>query len=416
MDVGAADQIAGARLRPRRDKQVSRIDLTWPGKRSLADAELMHSTAEASRASARSLNSVSLGAAGIVIRGDNQGAMDALLSGDGFDMSYAGRVKLCYLDPPYNTGAQFSTYSDSASSASWLEALRDRLVRIRALLHRDGSVWLHLDDSEQHHARVVLDEVFGPDSFVATVIWEKRRSRDNRTAFSSAHDYIHIYAPRGSRDWRAVRNGLPNVGAFINPDNDPRGPWRSVPMSAQAGHGTKAQFYQVTTPTGVVHDPPPGRCWTYSNERLEQLIVEGRVYWPSGGNGRPRLKRFQDEVSTLAPSTLWSSEFAGDTAQAKKELLRYFPGRSAFDTPKPEQLMERIISIASNEGDLVLDPYLGSGTTAAVAHKLNRRFVGIETAEAVVDEVVMPRLRALDREIVVNEYVVDSQARSERAV
>lgn len=378
---------------PRRLSRISDPELIWPGKLALADRDFVHL---ADDVPASELTKRGVGdrpdAPNKVIAGDNRDAMRLLLAGNSRAGSLAGAFKLCYLDPPYNTGAKFSTYSDDLASATWLESLRDRLVQIRSLLTFDGSVWLHLDDSEQHHGRALLDEVFGRDAFVATVIWQKRTSRDNRTAFSSSHDYIHVYAPLGPRDWKKVRNGLPDTGEFSNPDSDPRGPWRSTPMSAQAGHATKSQFYTVITPTGTKHDPPPGRCWTYSVERLKQLDAEGRVYWPRNGDGRPRLKRYADEAADLAPSTLWMAEFAGDTGEAKKELLRQFPGRSPFDTPKPPRLMERIISIATDAGDLILDPYLGSGTTAVTALKLGRRFVGIEASVEVVDEIAIPRI------------------------
>jgi adenine-specific DNA-methyltransferase len=375
----------------RPDKQP---ELTWPGKTAIADVALVHpADPDLSGAKLPELFEGSL--VGVIARGDNKRVMGDLLEGSASAGSLSGSIKLCYLDPPYNTGARFSTYSDAVRTDEWLTSLRDRLVQIRALLSADGSVWLHLDDSHQHHARVLLDEVFGREAFVATIIWEKRRSRDNRKAFSSSHDYIHVYAPLG-RDWKLIRNGLPNDGAFVNPDNDPRGPWRSVPLSAQAGHATAAQFYVVTTPTGISHMPPPGRCWTYSELRFNQLVEQGRIYWPDGGNGRPRLKRFVHELDDLAPSTLWTSDFAGDTASAKKELLKLFPTQSVFDTPKPEKLLERIIAIATDPGDLVLDPYLGSGTTAAVAARLRRRFIGIEYSEQVVREIVIPRLRSAD--------------------
>jgi adenine-specific DNA-methyltransferase len=367
-------------------------ELTWPGKTALADVALIHPV-ERNTADARLPTLFEGSNLGVVAHGDNKQVMSELLEGSSATASLGGTVKLCYLDPPYNTGSRFSTYSDAMRTDDWLTSIRDRLVQIRALLASDGSVWLHLDDSHQHHARVLLDEVFGREAFVATIIWEKRRSRDNRKAFSSSHDYIHVYAPLG-RDWKLVRNGLPNDAAFVNPDNDKRGPWRSVPLSAQAGHATAAQFYVVVTPTGLHHLPPPGRCWTYSEPRFKQLLDEGRIYWPDRGNGRPRLKRFVHEVEDLAPSTLWTSDFAGDTSRAKKELLSLFPNHSVFDTPKPEKLLERIIEIATDPEDLVLDPYLGSGTTAVVATRLERKFIGIEHSERVIREIVIPRLHA----------------------
>lgn len=146
------------------------------------------------------------------------------------------------------------------------------------------------------------------------------------------HDYIHVYAPAGPVAWKKTRNGLRDEGAFSNPDNDPRGPWRSVPMSAQDGHATAAQYYTAVTPTGARHDPPKGRCWTYSQPRFEELVADGQVYWPRAGAGKPRLKRFQFEAAGLAPFTIWTADQVGDNASAKKALLHAFPDVAAFDT------------------------------------------------------------------------------------
>ncbi|SIT84012.1 adenine-specific DNA-methyltransferase [Microbacterium sp. RU33B] len=331
--------------------------------------------------------------AGVVIVGDAGSALGSLSTVvPGVD--YSGRVKLCYLDPPYNTGERFAYYDDRRHSDSWLDELRDNLTAVLPLLAPNASVWLHLDDSEQHRARSVMDEVFGREAFVATVIWQKRLTRDNRTAFSSMHDYIHVYAPDGPRAWKRVRNGVSDDGAFANPDDDPRGPWRSAPMTVQSGHATRSQFYTVVTPTGAHHEPPPGRCWTYTAERLAQLDMEGRVYWPRGGNGKPRLKRYQNESGGLAPFTVWGAAEVGDTSSAKKALLRQFPDRPAFDTPKPLALLERIVEIATDPGELVLDFYLGSGTTAVAAQRLGRPWLGVEKSSEVVEAFVLPRLQA----------------------
>ncbi|NYD77400.1 site-specific DNA-methyltransferase [Arthrobacter cupressi] len=332
-------------------------------------------------------------AGSLLIHGDAGKALDELLATTG-EQSVAGAVKLCYIDPPYNTGERFAHYSDRTDRAEWLTALHDHLVTARQLLAPDGSLWLHLDDSEQHRARCVLDEVFGEDCFVATIVWQKRTTRENRKAFSSMHDYIHVYAPAGPKAWKKVRNGLPDEGAFSNPDDDPRGPWRSIPMSVQAGHATSSQFYSVVTPTGVHHAPPPGRCWAYTADRLAELDAQGRVYWPSGGNGKPRLKRFQSEVTGLAPFTIWPADEVGDTGSAKRSLLSEFPDRQAFDTPKPLGLLERIIEIATDPGDVVLDYYLGSGTTAVASQRLGRRWVGIEQSLRTIEEFALPRLGA----------------------
>jgi len=327
----------------------------------------------------------------LLVQGDAGLALSELLATTG-EHAITGTVKLCYIDPPYNTGESFEHYDDRSDRAKWLTDLRDHLVAARRLLSPDGSLWLHLDDSEQHRARCVLDEVFGEEAFVATIVWQKRTSRDNRKAFSSMHDYIHVYAPAGPKGWKSVRNGLPDEGGFSNSDNDPRGPWRSVPMNVQAGHATASQFYIVITPTGVRHDPPAGRCWTYTAERLAELDQDGRVYWPRGGDGKPRLKRYQSEVTGLAPFTIWTADEVGDTASAKRALLAEFPSLQAFDTPKPLGLLERIVSVATDPGDLVLDYYLGSGTTAVAAQLLGRRWIGIERSARTIEEFAIPRI------------------------
>jgi len=340
------------------------------------------------------------------VGGDADPARDNLLfTGDGLDVlrilaehphfrrEYRGRVKCVYIDPPFNTGEAFEHYDDWMEHSTWLSFMRDRLLLIKELLAPDGSVWVHLDDTEQHRMRCLLDEVFGADRAVTTLIWQKRQSRDNRAAFSSSQDYIHVYAPAGAATWKASRNRLVDDGDYANLDQDPRGPWRSVPMSAQSGHATASQFYPITSPTGVVHSPPPGRCWTYTRERFKQLVEDDRIYWPRGGNGKPRLKRYPDQSEGLVPFTLWMADDVGDTASAKKEVMLLFPSVEAFDTPKPERLMERIIHIATSPGDLVLDCFGGSGTTAAVAHKMGRRWATSEIVPATVRDFIEPRLR-----------------------
>jgi adenine-specific DNA-methyltransferase len=371
--------------------RVPDVELVWTGKS--ARSTNVAPIPSAARASWDLRGRIVRGdrAESLLIQGDAGLAMTELLSARGHSCG-PGTVKLCYIDPPYNRGERFEHYHDRAGRAAWLSTLREHLIRARQLLAPDGSLWLHLDDCEQHRARCVLDEVFGEDAFVATIVWQKRTTRDNRKSFSSMHDYIHVYAPAGPKTWKKVRNGLPDEGAFANPDNDPRGPWRSVPMNVQAGHGTASQFYTVTTPTGVRHEPPAGRCWTYTAQRLAELDAQGRVYWPRSGDGKPRLKRFQSEVTGLAPFTIWSADEAGDTGAAKRALLTEFPGLQPFDTPKPLRLLERIIAIATDPGDLVLDYYLGSGTTAVAAQRLGRRWIGIEENARTVEEFALPRL------------------------
>lgn len=378
---------------------ASRPELSWPGKHASAVTPLRKdaapSVADARVGKLVHVEDVGSGGDSLMIVGDAAVALPLLAAGSIDRPSYRAAVKLAYLDPPFNTGSRFEHYADSLDSVAWLEGLRQRLLDVQALLNPQGSVWLHLDDSEQHHGRCLLDEVFGPDAFVATIVWQRRTSRDNRKAFSASHDYLHVYSPAGPKAWKTVRNGLPDEGMCNNPDRDPRGPWRSVPMSAQAGHGTASQFYTIVSPTGVHHDPPPGRCWTYTLPRFEQLVAADRVYWPRSGAGRPRLKRYQSEIGDLAPFTLWLADEVGDTAESKKEVLRLIKHPVPFDTPKPERLMQRILHVATDPGDLVLDCYLGSGTTAAVAHKMGRNWIGVEAVPATIRDVADPRLRAV---------------------
>jgi adenine-specific DNA-methyltransferase len=328
----------------------------------------------------------------LLVRGDALHALTSLSRIREFAREYVGKVRLAYLDPPFNTQQAFEQYDDALEHSVWLTMMRDRLALVKDLLTPDGSVWVHCDDSEQAYLKVVMDELFGRDSWVTTIVWQKRLSRDNRAAFSSMHDYILVYSPMGLR-WSQVRNRLTDEGSYSNPDNDPKGPWRSIPLSAQAGHATPAQFYDVVTPAGVRHPPPKGRAWTYTEERFKELIKEGRVYWPKQGRGRPRLKMYPWESQGLVPFTIWPASEVGDNDEAKKQILDMFPEEEAFDTPKPERLLKRIIEIGSNEGDVVLDCFLGSGTTSAVAHKVSRRWIGVEWSVETLEKYAIPRLK-----------------------
>ncbi|MGX1886244.1 site-specific DNA-methyltransferase [Streptomyces sp. NPDC055287] len=328
----------------------------------------------------------------LLITGDSGDVLRSLTRLPEFAEKYRGKVKLAYIDPPFNTGEAFVNYDDGLEHSVWLGLMRDRLTMLRDLLADDGSLWVHLDDAEMAYCRVLLDEIFGRNSFVATVVWQKRTTRDNRAAFSATQDYIFVYSPAGPSQWKNVRNRLADPGEFSNPDKDPRGPWRSVPMSAQAGHATANQFYDITTPTGVVHSPPPGRAWTYSRERFEGLREQNMIYWPKKGDGKPRLKRFPSEDDGLVPFTLWLASEVGSNPEGKRESARLFGDGDVFDTPKPERLLQQIIHVASDPGDIVLDCFGGSGTTAAVAHKMGRRWVTAEQKSRTVGNFLRPRL------------------------
>jgi adenine-specific DNA-methyltransferase len=240
-----------------------------------------------------------------------------------------------------------------------------------------------------------MDEVFGRSRFVACNVWQKRYSRENREAIGDVHEYILVYAMFPEK-FKETRNKIPpdevQKKIYRNPNNDPRGRWRPIPMTAQEGHATPEQFYEITAPSGKVFRPPEGRCWGIAKATFEKLLAEGRLYFGKKGNSQPNIVRYLDEVEGFAPWTWWPSTEVGHTDESKKEMHALFGKESAFETPKPERLLHRVLTIATNPGDLVLDSFLGSGTTAAVAHKMGRRWIGIELGEHAVTNCV-PRLK-----------------------
>lgn len=333
----------------------------------------------------------------LLIRGDSLDALRALVETPEYAEVYRGKVKLVYIDPPFNTGQAFEHYHDSLEHSVWLGMMRERLVSIRELLAPNGSVWVHLDDAELHYAKVLMDEVFGRLAYVATIQWQKTHTRENRTAISTSNDSILVYAPTGS-EWKFVRNILPSsdeqVARYTNPDNDPRGPWQSTPMHAKAEKGRRAeQFYTITGPNGREIDPPRGRCWLFTRERYDEMLADGRISF-GNGDGVPRIKKFLSEVQAgLVPNTWWTHHEVGTTGTGKAEIVALSSEGQPFSTPKPERLLERIVHIASNPGDIVLDCFAGSGTTAAVAHKMGRRWVTVELSESTADAFTKPRLQ-----------------------
>lgn len=330
----------------------------------------------------------------LLIEGDALHALTALTSLAELREHYLGKVKCVYIDPPFNTGQTFSTYDDAVEHSVWLTMLRDRLTQIKQLLSPDGSVWVHVDDYEQHRVRCVLDEVFGADKFIATIVWQKRYSRENRPAIGAVHDYIHVYAPAGGA-WKEHRNRIPRESAkeYRNPNNDPRGPWRVVPMTAQGFRAN--QMYPIETPGGSVHLPPKGRCWSCVEETYLQMLADGRIYFGKDGNAQPGILRYFADDEGLVPWTWWPHDEVGHNDEGKKEMLDAFPGVEAFPTPKPERLLARVIGIATNPGDIVLDCYAGSGTSAAVAHKMGRRWVAVEISSDTIATYVRPRLESV---------------------
>jgi adenine-specific DNA-methyltransferase len=314
-----------------------------------------------------------------LIHGDNLTALRLLAK------THASTVKCAYLDPPYNNGESYRHYFDSMGHDEWLQAVIARLERIRVLLREDGSIWISIDDSELHYLKVAADTVFGRANFVGTIIWERRTSRENRKVLSRNHEYLLVYA-KNIGTWSKTRNALPLTedvkSRYKNMDSDPRGPWQSVSANVQAGHATPHQYYTLKAPNGQLHYPPKGRCWVYSEPKMQEEIAKNNVWFGKNGNTVPRLKQFlANRKAGLTPETLWRADDVGTTSKAKKHLLELFKEISLFDTPKPEQLIYRVLKISTNPGEVVLDPYLGSGTTAAVAHKMSRKYIGIEIGE-----------------------------------
>ena len=300
-------------------------------------------------------------------------------------------MKCIYIDPPYNTRSAFEHYDDNLEHSQWLALMFPRLRLLTELIAEDGSIWVTIDENEAHYLKVIMDEIFGRKNFIAEVIWQKRTSRENRAAIGSSHDTILVYARMEAKKWKHYRNLLaPNDKGYGNPDNDVRGPWRSIPFSAQGFRPN--QMYTITTDTGISHKPPKGRCWAATEPEFEKLRAAGRVYFPKKGKGKPRIKAYPEEDEGLVPMSLWLAADAGTTEQAKKEILELFNEDDPFGTPKPERLMRQIVSVASNLNDLVLDSFLGSGTTAAVAHKMGRRYIGIEMGDHAVTHCA-PRLK-----------------------
>lgn len=320
----------------------------------------------------------------LLIQGDNLEALKALLP------FHRGRVKCIFIDPPYNTKSAFEHYDDNLEHSQWLSMMLPRLQLLRELLSEDGSIWVTIDDHEGHYLKVLMDEVFGRGNFVDTIIWQKADSpRNSARQFSSDHDYMLVYSK--SPDWVPIKLERTEEANSIysNPDGDERGPW--LPGDPYANKPYSKGLFTITGPTGRTFQPPPGRFWRVSEERLRALDADGRVWWGPTGDARPSIKRYLSEVGNLVPRTFWPKDDVGSNRTSKNEMRALFPDSASFTTPKPESLLKRVLDIATNYGDLVLDSFLGSGTTAAVAHKMGRRWIGIEMGEHAATH-CLPRL------------------------
>ena len=360
------------------DRKLQKLELTWVGKydeQQPLEPRILIENPEYSYGEVETemLPNGKPWKGNMLIHGDNLLALKAL------EQDYAGCVKCIYIDPPYNTGNAFEHYDDGVEHSIWLSLMRERLVLLRTLLSDDGSIWISIDADESHYLKVLCDDIFGRNNFIDEVIWQRSYAPINlKKTLSRSHDTILVYAKNKSDKYEL--NKLPRSAdandRYKNPDNDPRGVWKS--SDCTVGPVVPEKLYPITTPSGRVVYPSSGRCWLYTEERFREMCADNRIWFGPDGNSVPAVKKFLSEVKDgITAQTLWTYQEVGHNQDAKKEI-KALNFDSVFDTPKPERLIERVLILGSNEGDIVLDSFLGSGTTAAVAQKMGRRYIGVE--------------------------------------
>ena len=352
-------------------KNRQKLELIWIGKDNQPNLEprILIEDPERSYGDKNSEN--------MLIFGDNLLALKAL------EQDFTGKIKCIYIDPPYNTGNAFEHYDDGLEHSFWLSLIKPRLELLRALLSDNGSLWISIDDDESHYLKVLCDEIFGRRNFVANVIWEKKYTIANDAKwFSDNHDHILVYA-KNKDGWRP--NKLPRTPkmdkAYKNPDNHPKGSWKATPLHAKSG-SEKLKDFSYTFNNGITWYPPPGTFPRFSKETLARFDENNEIWFGKNGNSVPSRKTFLCELKKdgTPAATIWKFNDVGHNHEAREEV-KAINLEEVFATPKPERLIQRILTLASNEDDLVLDSFLGSGTTAAVAHKMGRKWIGIELGE-----------------------------------
>ena len=357
---------------------------------------------------------------------ENQNSQNIYISGDNLDAlqhlvkSYSGKVKVIYIDPPYNTGSDGFVYNDkfnftaaelakrldvnperaerilsmtrrgSASHAAWLTFMLPRLSFARDLLTDDGVIFISIDDNEQANLKKLCDEVFGEENFVAVIVWQKRTSPDARLNLGPAHDYIVVYAKDlelGKKSLNKIELSDDRKSEYSNPDNDPRGKWASVDITGQSGHATSSQFYEITSPSGESFLPPTGRCWAIAENTFLDLVKDNRIWFGTKRNSRPRRKLFLSEIEGANTWTWWTNVEVGHNQEAAKEVKQLLGGTDIFTSPKPTRLIKRILDLSTSKDSVILDFFGGSSTTAhAVMQKNaedggNRRYILVQIQE-----------------------------------
>ena len=358
-----------------------KLELTWIGKEKRPKLEariLLEDVAQSYHAKVRSENAIFDNK---LIFGDNLLALKAL------EQEYAGEVRCVFIDPPYNTGSAFSHYDDGLEHSIWLGLMRDRLELIRRLLADDGSLWITIDDNEAHYLKVLCDEVFGRGNFVANIVWNHRKSVQSDIVISLSHNHILVFS-KSKEKLSLNRLQLTDEDKYDNPDNDSRGMWYATPFDAPQIRPNLE--YAIENPnTGEVYYPPQGRHWRTTQEEYLKALADNRIVFGKTGKSKPQMKRFLSEAQKKGSSVKTWWDEVGTATEATKELQKMSVD---FDTPKPERLLERVLQIATNPGDLVLDSFAGSGTTGAVAHKMGRRWIMVELGEHCHTHII-PRLQ-----------------------
>lgn len=325
--------------------------------------------------------------------GDNVEVLQRILP------NYQGSVQCIYCDPPYNTKNKYTFYKDTMEHETYLEQMKQRILLLKEFLCDTGVLWLQADANEVHYLKVLCDQIFERKNFVNEVIWERSyASRSNNKYLSRNHDTLLIYSKNKDQVQFHLLPRTEEANArYKNYDHDPRGLWKSDNLSCMSEDSK--YIYPIITPSGKVCYPPKGRSWRVSNDKFKELVKENRIWFGKKGSNVPSLKRFLSEVQEgMTATTVWKWNEVGHTDLAKKEIKRLFPEIEPFDTPKPEKLLERILLLSTQPGDLVLDPYVGSGTTCAVAHKMKRNYIGIEQQKSVLETYAIPRLQKVVEE------------------
>jgi len=358
------------------------------------------------------------GAGNLIVQGDNLVALKALLP------YYAGQVKCIYIDVPYNTGNEGWIYNDNVNSPlirewlgkavgreaedlsrhdKWLCMMYPRLVLLKQFLREDGVIFVSIDDNEVASLRLLMDEILGAGNFIANFIWEKRKNRENRKTVSVRHDHVIAFARDANQAlsrFHLLPMNTEALDRYKNPDNDERGPWKSDPATAQAGHGTKSQFYVLKAPNGKQHQLPSGRCWVFTEDVMNEAIADKRIWFGESGNNVPRIKTFLHQKERgLTPETILFAKDASTNEEAKNELKEIFGGHALFETPKPVELIVQFLRMCTRNNDLILDSFGGSGTTGHAVVKQNtedggnRRFILIEMDEKIARDITAERVK-----------------------